>query len=123
MLSAAARAVRALGFDARAIYQRLSAASIAAAVREQGLRPMIERLRDAVPNLRDQCTGALDEDERRPRWEIKLRGLHPFQVVATLAALECVGGENRMIADIGDSSAITRPISEPWRARARWGGS
>ena len=51
MLSAAAGALRAAGFDSRAFYQRLSAASLTAAIREQGLREMAERLRVIVPDL------------------------------------------------------------------------
>ena len=117
MLSAAAGALRAAGFDSRALYQHLSAASLTAAIREQGLHEMAERLRAIVPDLRDQYTGALDEVEYRRYWETKLRGLHAFQVSAALAALKHLGGTHRLIADIGDSSgnhaAYIRALAPP----------
>lgn len=95
---------RSAGIDTRAAYQRLSAASIRAAVAEQGLAPLVERLRQVIPDISDQYTGGFDPDEYRRYWEIKMRGLHAFQVGLMLDAVAAVGRPGLVLADIGDSS-------------------
>jgi hypothetical protein len=98
------RILKALGVDTRAIYQKLSAASLDQAACEQGLENLRQRLRDILPDIADQYSGGLDAAEYERYWERKLRGLHAFQIQAALDALEVIGGGNRVLADIGDSS-------------------
>lgn len=95
---------RALGIDTRKAYQSLSARSITRALAEQGLDGLANELRAIVPDLRDQYTGALDAAEYDRYWEIKMRGLHAFQVKCTLDAIDHIGGGGLVVADIGDSS-------------------
>lgn len=104
ILDLAKKAMRFCGLDARAVYQGLSAASIRAAIEAQKLAPIYTRLREAVPDLRDQYTGAFDESEYRRYWEIKRRGLHAWQVELALSAMTHVGRDRLVLADIGDSS-------------------
>jgi len=95
---------KAAGIDTRALYQALSAASLRAAMAEQGLAELATRMRAAVPDVSDQYTTRTDPVEFARYWEVKTRGLHAFQVKATLDALDAMGGSGTVIADIGDSS-------------------
>ncbi|CUW38045.1 conserved protein of unknown function (S-adenosyl-L-methionine-dependent methyltransferases 61-272) [Magnetospirillum sp. XM-1] len=97
-------ALRGLGLDTTRLYQSLSGASIDAAIRQQGLAPMVERLRRALPDVSDQYTDGFDRGEYERYWERKMRGLHAFQVQCILDALAAVGGKDMVLADIGDSS-------------------
>lgn len=104
MLSVVKKMLRLLGFDTRALYQNLSAASLRAAIEAQGLEPICDKLHKVVPDLRDQFTGVLDETEYRRYWELKMRGLHAWQTLLALEALKHIGGAGLTLADIGDSS-------------------
>ena len=104
MLGAVKTLLRSLGVDTRALYQDLSARSIRAAVREQGLSDLCRRLRDIWPDLGDQYTGAFDPVEYGRYWEWKMRGAHAFQMRCTMDALDAVGGDGLVVADIGDAS-------------------
>ncbi len=96
--------LKGLGVDTRALYQTLSAWSVKAAVREQNLEPLCDRLRAVLPDLHDQYTTDFDAAEYERYWEVKMRGLHAWQVRCVQEALDHVGGESLVIADIGDSS-------------------
>lgn len=96
--------VAAIGLDPAQLFEDVAAASLKAAIREQGLEDLVDRLRQAVPDLSDQYTRAFaDADLSRYR-EIKARGVHAFQIRCTLDALDAIGGDGRVIVDIGDSS-------------------
>jgi len=75
-----------------------------AAHRAQGLTAMMSRLRDIVPDVRDQYTDGPDGAEFERYWERKMRGLHAFQIRCALDALDAIGGGGHVIVDIGDSS-------------------
>lgn len=104
MISIARTALAPVGIEPRAVYQSLSARSLRAAHREQGLAALCDRLREITPDLRDQYTTSFDEGEYTRYWEVKMRGLHAFQMRSALDALESVGGDGLVVADIGDSS-------------------
>lgn len=104
LLSTAVVLGKRMGLDPRRIYQHLSAASVDAAVREQGLQTLRDRLRAIRPDLTDQYTEQFDSAEYHRYWERKMRGLHAFQVQAALDALEAVGGDGLTVVDVGDSS-------------------
>ena len=104
MLSVIKKLARLLGFDTRALYQNLSAASLRAAIDAQDLEPYCDKLRAIVPDLRDQYTGSLDEAEYRRYWELKMRGLHAWQTLLALESLKRIGRDGLTLADIGDSS-------------------
>ena len=95
---------RAAGIDTRAAYQALSAASLRAAMAEQGLTELAERLRLLVPDLSQQYTSRLDPVEYARYWETKMRGLHAFQMQFLLDAVAKVAKPGLNIADLGDSS-------------------
>lgn len=104
MMSVVKTFLRGLGIDAGRLYQNLSAASIEAAIRDQGLQDLVGRLRQAIPDVSDQYTGTWDQDSYNRFWEKKLRGMHAFQIGCILDALAHIGGQNLVLADIGDSS-------------------
>ena len=103
-LSIVKSALRGLGLDSRALYQAVSARSLRAAVRAQGLDALYDQLRAVRPDLRDQYTAGFDDTEYERYWEIKMRALHAWQVRCVQEALDHVGGDGLVIADIGDSS-------------------
>lgn len=117
VFSVAKSAARGVGFDTRALYQKVSAASIAAAVAEQGLAELAARLRQVIPDISDQYTGGFDPVEYRRYWEGKMRGLHAFQVRLMLDAVAHLGRKGLVLADIGDSSGnharYLRQLAEP----------
>jgi hypothetical protein len=119
MLAAAKMGLKGLGVDTRAIYQNLSADCIKSAIRSQGLSTLCDRLREIIPDISDQYTGGLDPVEYKRYWEVKMRGLHAFQIRCAIDAIELVGGEGLVIADIGDSSgnhgAYLKALMEPGR--------
>ena len=104
MLSQLTRSAKAVGIDTRALYQKISAASLRAALNEQDLMALCDDLRQILPNVSDQYTDGFREDEFQRYWELKLRGLHAFQMQCILEALDVVGGNGLTLADIGDSS-------------------
>lgn len=104
MIATLKSAARNLGFDTTRLYQRLSAASIEAAIHEQGLGALVTQLRTILPDVSDQYTTGFDRAEYERYWEPKMRGLHAFQVRCMLDALDHLGGSGRVLADIGDSS-------------------
>jgi hypothetical protein len=104
MLSTAISLARGLGIDTRAVYQRMAAGSLEAALKDQGLAELCARLRQIRPDLSDHYTGAFDRDEYLRYWEPKMRGLHAWQVRCALQAMERMGGQDLVLADIGDSS-------------------
>ncbi len=104
MLKLAKNLLNIAGFDAGKVYQSISAASLRAAIAEQGLGDMCDRLRQIVPDLRAQYTGGFDDAEYARYWESKMRGMHAWQVRLTLDALNHIGRQGQVIADIGDSS-------------------
>jgi hypothetical protein len=96
--------LRAVGTDSRKMYHALSAASLKSALREQGLLALVDRLRAAIPNVHDQYSEGFDQVEFERYWEIKMRGLHAFQVSCILQAFDHIERKNLVVADIGDSS-------------------
>ncbi len=92
------------GVDPTALYQSVSAKSIEAAVRSQGLGVFFDRCREIVPDLSAHYTHGFDEAEYARYWEIKMRGLHAFQVSVALQAMTHLSGDGLVLADIGDSS-------------------
>lgn len=95
---------KSLGLDTRALYHALSAAALDAAAKEQGLADLRDRLRAILPDVRDQYTISFDEKEYGRYWERKMRSLHAFQVRTALEAIDHIGKEGLVLADIGDSS-------------------
>lgn len=88
----------------RASDERMRMRSILAAVREQGLVPLYERLSKLVPDITEQySTFVLGSDYLRT----KVRAQHAFQISMVEKAfdrLEIVPGEGVTLVDIGDSS-------------------
>jgi 2-polyprenyl-3-methyl-5-hydroxy-6-metoxy-1,4-benzoquinol methylase len=104
IMKSAKAIVRGLGIDSRKAYQSLSRWSIDEAVREHKLVDLVNRLRGIVPNLRDQFTGAFDEEEYERYWEMKMRAMHAWQARCALRSLDAISGNDLTIVDIGDSS-------------------
>ena len=93
-----------LGVDTTKLYHSISAKSLTAALREQGLEDICLRLREILPSILDQYSHGLDSGEYESYWECKMRGLHAFQIRSVIESLKIIGKSNLTIADIGDSS-------------------
>ncbi len=104
MLQMIKKILRSVGMDTTRLYQSIMAASLKAAIRSQGLAELCTGLRKIIPDVSDQYTTDFDPVEYDRFWEVKMRGLHAFQVQSTLDALNEIGGKNLVIADLGDSS-------------------
>ncbi len=119
MLNALKSVVRSFGIDSRKVYQTLSARSVDAAVREQGLADLRAKLRVQIPDLADQYTQGIDPVEYARYWETKMRSIHAFQIDSALQALESLGGDRLTVVDVGDSSgnhgAYLKAIAPPGR--------
>ena len=76
--------------------------SLRAAIREQGLWPMMRYLEGVVPDIADQYTSfRVDTDYLR----LKVRGLHAFQMGLVRDAIAMMPpGSVRFVVDVGDSS-------------------
>jgi hypothetical protein len=98
------KVARAVGLDPRWLYQNLSVASLNAAARDQGLDKLIANLRRVVPDLSGQYTTDFDSNDYDAYWEIKLRGIHAFQVQLAVDAIARVNKQTVTVADIGDSA-------------------
>lgn len=119
MLGSLKSAARAFGIDTRKLYQGLSARSVNAAVREQGLAELRTRLRATIPNLTDQYTLKIDPAEYVRYWETKMRSIHAFQIDSALQALQTIDGDGLTVVDVGDSSgnhgAYLKALAPPGR--------
>jgi len=98
------RTLSALGLDYRAVYQTLFAFSLKSAIHEQGLWDLLEECRRIVPDISDQHTWSIQANEYRRYAELKMRGMHVFQIRCALDALKIIDKPRLTIADIGDSS-------------------
>lgn len=76
--------------------------SLRAAVSQQDLSAMIERLREIEPDISDQETG--EKPYFNDYIEFKRRALQAFQCALMLKALEYCGGKKLTVMDIGDSA-------------------
>jgi len=116
-LSLVRTALKGADVDTTRLYQSLSAASIRAALREQKLDTLAAELRRVVPDLADQYSHGFDQAEYERYWEIKMRGLHAFQIRLALDALKRMKNVDLILADIGDSSgnhaAYIRALAQP----------
>jgi len=92
------------GVDYRALYQHIFAHSLRSAIREQGLWSLLEECRCIVPDISDQNSWSNETSEYRRYAEIKMRGMHVFQVRCALDAIELIGRPGLHIIDLGDSS-------------------
>jgi hypothetical protein len=104
MIGPLARLAKGFGIDTGRLYRRLSAASLQAALDEQGLADLMERLRTIAPDISDQYSSAFDSADYAAYWEVKMRGLHAAQVAAALDALSIIRGDELTVVDIGDSA-------------------
>src|SRR3990167_2949127 len=94
----------------RSLYRRLFHGtwlqrwSLRAALREQGLEPMLRYLEGVVPDITDQYTTfRVDTDYLR----LKVRALHAFQMSLVRAALNIRGSRQKptsYVVDVGDSA-------------------
>tara|TARA_Y100001970_G_scaffold179552_1_gene218602 strand:+ start:14657 stop:15499 length:843 start_codon:yes stop_codon:yes gene_type:complete len=93
-----------MGVDTGALYQKLSASSIRAALAEQDLAKLCNRLREIVPDVTDHYTQSFDQVAFERYWETKMRGLHAFQTSCALDAMAHLDRQGLTIVDLGDSS-------------------
>lgn len=104
MIGPLARLAKGFGIDTGRLYRRLSAASLKAALDEQELADLVERLRAIAPDISDQYSSDFDKAAYAAYWEIKMRGLHAAQIAAALDALSVIRGDGLTVVDVGDSA-------------------
>jgi len=104
LLSLIKNMVSGVGLDYRTIYQVVSAHSLESAIREQGLVELRNQLREIIPDISDQYDKPFDREAYNRYWEIKMRGMHAFQMSCVIDAVRHLGGKSLVVADIGDSS-------------------
>lgn len=91
------------GVDTNKVAQAISHRSLAIAISENGYNDLIKKLREIVPDVSKQYSGK--PGEYNDYWELKLRGLHAFQCLLMLKALEGLPAGRRItVVDIGDSA-------------------
>jgi len=97
-------AIGTCGLDYLSVYQRVFAFSLKHALREQRLWDLVEDCRRIVPDISAQHTRSINAEEYKRYAELKMRGMHAFQVRCMLDAVSAVGKQGLTILDIGDSS-------------------
>jgi hypothetical protein len=93
--------------NTRSLYRNVLSWSINSAIKNQNLEKMCTDLRRIIPNIRSQFTHGFDKEDYEDYFEVKMRGMHAFQINACIEAVDYV--HNRLnrpitIADVGDSS-------------------
>lgn len=102
------------GFNVENIKREILRKSIEIASKEQGLGNLIVELRNIIPDISDQYSGALINDGYS---EINVRAMHAFQMRLLTKAVQLLDKKEMTIVDIGDSSGnhlkyITRLFKE-----------
>jgi len=95
------------GINSKNLYKGVFSWSISSAIKEQRLGERCEELRGIIPDISDQYTHGFSEQDYKNYFELKMRGLHAFQVNACISAVDHVYkklDKPLTIADIGDSS-------------------
>jgi len=96
-----------IGIDPASLYRKIFSWSIRSALSEQKLNKRCTELRNIVPDLRAQYTLGFDEDSYKNYYELKMRGMHAFQVDACIESIMYVYDRLERpltIVDVGDSS-------------------
>ncbi len=96
-----------VGINPKNLYRNVFSWSISSAIKEQCLGKRCTELREIISDISDQYTHGFSEQDYKNYFEIKMRGLHAFQVNACISAVDHVYnklGRPITIADIGDSS-------------------
>jgi hypothetical protein len=91
-----------IGLDVRAIVERISLFSLHLTVLQERARPLIQRLRNIVPDLSNQESRQVEPDSRY--LELKKRALQAFQCRLMLESVAANGKSDLMVVDIGDSA-------------------
>lgn len=86
----------------RQIDESIRMLSLAAAINQQKLTSLIERLRLIEPDISNQLSSL--KANWNSYWELKSRALHAFQCLLMLRALECFKDHKLVVVDIGDSA-------------------
>ena len=119
MLKAAIKGIiQTLGYEPRAIIEKIDALSIRQALREYRLTEMVEELAVIVPDITTQYSRFL---ERSDSWNLKMRGIHAFQAAMMLKALQPFPSHKITVVDIGDSAGTHMLyLKEITRVSVRW---
>jgi hypothetical protein len=99
--------LRKAGINSKETYRSFFSWSVNCAIKEQGLDKCCLELRKIIPDISNQYTHGFSERAYGNYFEVKMRGLHAFQVNACIKAVDHVYkkiGRPITIADIGDSS-------------------
>lgn len=96
------KALLALGFEPRKLYEKIGMWSLRAAVSD-GLNDLVEKLRRIVPDISNQ-EASMRKDTFNDYWEVKRRSLQAFQCSLMLKFLDNVNSDELTVVDIGDSA-------------------
>ena len=102
MLKKAAKILRGLGIDPVRLYERVAKFSINSSLAENGMWPLIKRLKNIVPDMSSQYSFGMEQFN--DYMDLKMRGIHAFQCSLMLTAITDMSAKALTIVDIGDSS-------------------
>ncbi|MBF0504258.1 MAG: methyltransferase domain-containing protein [Candidatus Omnitrophica bacterium] len=94
--------LRSLGIKPTRFYERLAQLSINASLIENGMGPLVKKLKSIVPDLSRQYSFGMEAFNDYA--SVKMRGMHAFQCSLMLTLIEGMGKRTLTVVDIGDSS-------------------
>lgn len=102
MLKKAARILRVVGIDPVRLYERVAKFSINSSLVENGMLPLVKRLKSIVPDLSRQYSFGMEQYNDYA--DLKMRGMHAFQCSLMLTVINDMSDMSLIVVDIGDSS-------------------
>jgi len=96
------KALSLIGMKPRVVYEKIGMWSIHKAINQSGLYPLVEKLREIVPDVSDQESS--EKDIFNDYWEVKRRALQAFQCALMLKHVNSIHSKRITVADIGDSA-------------------
>ena len=95
------------GVDVKSLHNNVFSWSIKSAIKEQKLGERCGELREIIPDISSQYTNEFSKEDYENYYELKMWGMHAFQVNACIDAVNYVFNKLNKpvtVADIGDSS-------------------
>jgi hypothetical protein len=99
--------LKGFGVNTMSLHNDIFSWSINSAINEQNLGGRCRELRKIIPDISNQFTHGFTKENYENHYELKMRGMHAFQVNACIDAVDYVYNKLNKpitIADIGDSS-------------------
>lgn len=101
------RVLNGFGVDTKSTAYNVLSWSIKSAIKEQKLGERCSELKEIIPDISNQYSHGFSKEDYENYFELKMRGMHAFQVNACIDTVNYVFNKLNKpitIADIGDSS-------------------